>query len=816
MAVLETIRRSVKSLRCSVEYASVLANRESLKEAVPYSAMMDDRTIRTKDGMLLTVIKVNGFCHQNADQGQIDQMALIRNTFLKALNDSRFAVYSHIVRRRIEPQPVGRMTQFFARTLDERYMASLSEKRMYVNDLYLTVIRRKFQGKVGVAASLFDWLSVDSAEARTADRQAREELQRHVANIVKALAPYGATILKCVIREGTVYSETLEFLAQLLNGAKPVEIALPRMPLDATLAMRRVSFGRRSFEITGPIPDHTRYGAVLSIREYPNYTAAGFLDGLLKVPGEFIVSQSFSILDRTPALEEISRVGRLIEKSDDRGTTVEDAIKFARDEISSQRSVLGEHHMTVTALADTIGEMEACVQGIVQEVQRTGMIVVREDFNLQPAFWSQLPCNFRDIARRAMISSTNFCHMASFHNFAAGRADGNHWGPAITLLQTTSLTPYYFNFHRDKVGSFTINGMTGSGKTALMAFMVAQAMRIRPTPKCAFFDKDRGAEIFIRALGGHYEVLAPGVPSGFNPLQLAGTGGDRKFLRDLLRFCVRPRDGRKDLTAEQDRIIDEAVEQIFRVPLEERRFDEVQHLLRGGERASEDDLASRFEIWCTERGWLFNNPRDHWSEANGIIGFDMTEVLDDPDIRTAALGYIFHRIEDMLDGDPVMLFIDEGWKLLNDDKFSAFVNDKLKTIRKLNGIVGIGTQSAHDFTKVRDARTILEQTPTNIFFPDDKADEESYREYFRLSKEEFRWVRETPKESRQFLIKHAQDSVVGTLDLSSMSDLIKVLSGDINTVDECEELRARLGDAPEAWLPEFCGWSNQNEGRKPR
>jgi type IV secretion system protein VirB4 len=25
--------------------------------------------------------------------------------------------------------------------------------------------------------------------------------------------------------------------------------------------------------------------------------------------------------------------------------------------------------------------------------------------------------------------------------------DGNQWGPAVTLLKTTSGTPFYFNFH---------------------------------------------------------------------------------------------------------------------------------------------------------------------------------------------------------------------------------------------------------------------------------------------------------------------------------------------------------------------------------
>lgn len=814
MAVIETLRQSFATIRCSFEYGSILANKHSLTHAIPYTAMVDDQTIRTKDGMQFCVIKLGGFCHQNADQAQIDQMANIRNTFLKALNDSRFAVYSHIVRRRIEPGSEGQFTQHFARHLEKRYVASLSDKRMYVNDLYLTVIRRNFQGKVGAATAIFDkFLKSSASDQGSAEAQAREELHRHVVNIVRGLAPYGARILKCVKRDGTIYSEPLEFLAQLLNGARPVRLALPRMPLDSYLSAQPVRFGKRSFEIQGPVHGALRYGAVLSIKEYPNYTTAGFLDGLLKVPGEFIVTQSFSLMDRSPAMEEIGRVERLLAKSDDAATSVLDAINYARDEIASQRSILGEHHMTVTALADTPREMEICVEGIVQEVQRTGMVAVREDMNLQPAFWAQLPCNFSDIARRAMISSTNFCHMASFHNFASGSPHSNHWGHAISLLQTTSMTPYFFNFHREKVGSFTINGMTGSGKTALMSFLIAQSLRITPSPKCAFFDKDRGAEIFIRALGGQYEVLEPGVPTGFNPLQLAGTARDRSFLRDLLRFLVRPRDLRSELSPEQDQIIDGAIEQIFAVPASQRVFGEVSHLLRGGERAGDDDLASRFEIWCTERGWLFNNETDHWSDETGIIGFDMTKVLDDPDIRTAALGYIFHRIEGMLDGDPMMLFIDEGWKLLNDDKFSAFVNDKLKTIRKLNGIVGIGTQSARDFATAKNAHTILEQTPTNIFFPDLKADEQSYRGHFRLSEAEYRWVRDTPKDSRQFLIKHGHDSVVATLDLSSMPDMIKVLSGDINSVAECSALRAKLGDAPETWLPAFCGWTDIGGGR---
>ena len=62
--------------------------------------------------------------------------------------------------------------------------------------------------------------------------------------------------------------------------------------------------------------------------------------------------------------------------------------------------------------------------------------------------------------------------------------------------------------------------------------LLAQARKF--APKIVYFDKDRGAEIFIRAIGGRYDVLRPGEPTGLNPLQLPDTAGNRAFLVEWL------------------------------------------------------------------------------------------------------------------------------------------------------------------------------------------------------------------------------------------------------------------------------------------
>ena len=133
--------------------------------------------------------------------------------------------------------------------------------------------------------------------------------------------------------------------------------------------------------------------------------------------------------------------------------------------------------------------------------------------------------------------------MASFgslHGFALGQAQGNHWGEAVTLLETTSATPFFFNFHHGDLGNFSVIGPSGSGKTVVMNFLAAQAQKF--SPRTILFDKDRGAELFVRGIGGRYDSIRSGEPTGFNPLALPDTPGNRAFLRDwlgvLLKACL--------------------------------------------------------------------------------------------------------------------------------------------------------------------------------------------------------------------------------------------------------------------------------------
>jgi type IV secretion system protein VirB4 len=163
--------------------------------------------------------------------------------------------------------------------------------------------------------------------------------------------------------------------------------------------------------------------------------------------------------------------------------------------------------------------------------------------------------------------------------------------------------------------------------------------------------------------------------------------------------------------------------------------------------------------------------------------------------------YLFHRIDERLDGEPTAVLIDEGWKALDDPVFAARIRDWLKTLRKRNAIVGFATQSARDALDSRISSALVEQTATMIFMPNPKAKAEDYCAGFGLSAHELDLIRSLPTHSRCFLIRHANHSVVARLDLAGMPELLLVLSGRESTVRRLDAIRANVGDDPAHWYP---------------
>jgi type IV secretion system protein VirB4 len=116
----------------------------------------------------------------------------------------------------------------------------------------------------------------------------------------------------------------------------------------------------------------------------------------------------------------------------------------------------------------------------------------------------------------------------------------------------------------------------------------------------------------------------------------------------------------------------------------------------------------------------------------------------------------------------------------------------------------LATQSASDVLDSRISRTIIEQTPTKIFFPNADASAEEYIGGFGLTEREFRLVREHLEPgSRSFLVKQGHHSVVCQLDLKGFEAELQVISGRTQQLERMHQIIEGSSTDPGDWLPRF-------------
>src|SRR3546814_7407895 len=67
----------------------------------------------------------------------------------------------------------------------------------------------------------------------------------------------------------------------------------------------------------------------------------------------------------------------------------------------------------------------------------------------------------------------------------------------------------------------------------------------------------------------------------------------------------------------------------------------------------------------------------------------MTDFLDNADVRTPLMLYLFHRIDKLLTGERTIIAVDEFWKALGDDAFRSFAKRSEEHTSELQSLMRI-------------------------------------------------------------------------------------------------------------------------------
>lgn len=790
-----------------------------VSEFVPLSSHVAPSVVKTTGGDYLLTWRLGGLPFVGREEWEIEHRHNVFNRMLQTLRAPDYvnvAFWVHDVRRRRSITSNDRFAQTFNQQLSDAYYRSLAAQRLMANELYLTMLYRPVVG----SGKRFVEKSANVVQLQAEQDQAVAKVGELAGNLEAVLRDYAPRRLGMYeASNGLVFSETLEFFGYLLNRIdEPVPVLAAPVANYLPVSRHMFSVKTGDYVVSTPVGGK-QFGAILNIKEYAEGTYPGILNGLKYLDFEYVITHSFSPMGRHDALKTLERTKGMMISSGDKAVSQIVELDHAMDQLASGNFVLGEYHFIIAVYADSQEQLGRQLASTRAELSNAGFVTAKEDWAVAASFYSQLPGNWKYRTRPANISSLNFLGLSPLHNFSAGKRENNPWGPAVTTLQTTNGQPYFFNFHathpaedslgEKAIGNTMVIGKSGTGKTALINFLLSQAQKLDPVPTIFFFDKDRGAEIFVRACGGNYLALANGEPTGFNPFQCPRTEANIQFLTDLVKVLA----GKRDYSAREEEDIFRAVGSMLDTPLQLRSMTNFQKSLPN---MGDDGLYARMRKWTAgnSHGWVFDNPADVVDlHKASIIGFDYTDIIDNPEVRVPVIAYLLHRLEEIIDGRRLIYVMDEFWKILDGEGgLKAFAKNKQKTIRKQNGLGIFATQSPEDALKSDISAALVEQTATMILLPNPNASRDDYIDGLKLTEAEFEVVRSLDERSRCFLVKQGHGSVVCQLNLRGMEDALSVISASTDNVDVLHRVLQRraslLGRAaeelePHEWLAEF-------------
>lgn len=783
---------------------------------IPFSYHLTDSIVSLKDKEFIAVIKVSGRPHQTTDEKDIYRWIENLNTVSRTFSSENVEFYSHIIRRDVSGYPEGEYEGYFARNLNEKYRSEFLDKSngsLKVNELYFTIVYNPF-GR-GPLSSVRRKAITSYEAVKDIQLDSIKELEATAEKMLMALGDYDCELLTtyCEKTDKTGrevwFSAPMEVMAYILNGTY-IRIPLTNMRFASTICQVKLKFSKRGEVGVRTYLNESEYVGMVEIYDYDRKTFPGQIDYLLESEFSFVMTNSFSCISNRASDGFLKNHIKFMKETGDASKTQIDMLEQARDDLKSGLFTMGMHHCTVQVWSKDLKKLNANLDSITNDLSQHGLVMKQLTKGLEAGFYAQLPGNARLRPRPKPVTSYNFWCFSSFHNFRTGKISGNPWGSAITAFKTDSKTPFYLSFHdspvnRDSFGTRPtghagIFGKTGAGKTAVLAFILAMMQKYNT--KGIIFDKDRGLENAVRAMGGVYNPVLWGERTGWNPFQMEPTLKNVTFLKEwVAELCVSG--SHYTLNESDTRIISEAVDAVMKVAKKANRgLATLEQMLPHGD---EDTVTVRKLLYPWIHGdyaWVFNNPNDNLQLHEGYFGFDTTSFCAKEQVRIPILRYLTHRGDEMIDGKPFVYVFEECWYFCQDPFFIKLIQDKLKTIRKENGIVVFSTQEPNDVLGSPIGKTFAASLATVLALRNDGANEEDYRK-LNFTDLEISTIKNMAETDRRLIIKQGRVSSIARFDLGNFKDEMNILSGSSDKADILLSCIDEVGEEITDWLPVY-------------
>ena len=705
-----------------------------LADYLPWAALVGPGVIVNKDGSFQRTARFRGPDLDSAVAAELVAVAGRINNAFRRLG-SGWSIFVEAQRSEAATYPDSTFPDPASGLVEEERKADFEEAGIhFVSDYFLTIL---YLPPAEDAARAETWL-YEGREQSGVDPH--EVMRGFIDRSDRVLALLDGFMPECGWLDDT---ETLTYLHSAVS-TKRHRVRVPETPiyLDALLADQPLTGG-----LEPRLGDqHLR---VLTVIGFPTATTPGLLDDLNRLAFPYRWSTRAILLDKTDATKLLTKIRRqwfakrksiaaiLKEVLTNEASALVDtdaSNKAADADMALQelgQDVAGMAYVTATIvvwdadprLAD---EKLRLVEKVIQGRDFTAM---PETINAVDAWLGSLPGHVYANVRQPPISTLNLAHMIPLSAVWAGPERDEHLAaPPLLFGKTEGSTPFRFSLHVGDVGHTLVVGPTGAGKSVLLALMALQFRRYASAQVFAF---DFGGSIRAAALamGGDWHDLGGGLTEGdehsvsLQPLSRLEETAERAWAADWI-VAILMREG-VGITPEVKEHLWTALTSLASAPVEERTITGLAVLLQS------NDLKQALRPYCVggAYGRLLDAEAENIGKAS-VQAFE-TEGLIGTGAAPAVLAYLFHRIEDRLDGSPTLIIIDEGWLTLDDEGFAGQLREWLKTLRKKNASVVFATQSLSDIDGSPIAPAIIESCQTRLLLPNERAIEPQITAIYR-------------------------------------------------------------------------------------
>lgn len=763
---------------------------EQLEEpTIPYACHYNDQSLLTKNGELLQVIKIEGYSEEMMNSSDdVDLRGIIRKAIMENVTDRKVAIWFHTLRRKHNLDSINYFSSTFAKDTHDSWAQKNHWRDKFVNELFITIL---YEGtgtdKQNFALSFTPKLLKHYHLNKLAYNA--QKLDEIITNMLTVLKPFGGKRLEVKHDSYGAHSEILEFLTKIIC-LHSKRVAIPIQSIDNIFHRSQVAFGGNAMEILDENKKH--YAAIFSIKEY-HELAAKALDKFLGIASEYIISQTLTFVDAAEAKKPSEYFNYILGVSKDEELRKQCGLADIIDSDKGNQNDYGTQQMNFMILGESLEELERTAGSTITELNKLGIVAVREDLNIELCFWSQLPGNFSFFRRPSYINTKNSASFASLNNNPSGKTK-NPWGPAVTLFRRKDGGPHYFNFHLQKSGHTIIAGDHKSSKKTLLNLLLSESSKY--DPHILYIDQNETSRVIVKALEGRHEILTldkEELDFSFNPFHLPDTEENHQFLKDWLLLLIFPNGSHKE---EQKQMIDAAIDKfITKMPVGSRQISMLEELFE------DKTIKANLALWCrpNKLGMLFDNPMDEFDSSSKIIGFNIQALSSNPDALKALIFYCSYRYSNLQNSPPTIIAIDDANLLLKDKVFTDMLPKWLDKLTAKNAIAIFMWDIKNSLNE--NLKNIHDKISTHllsIYF-----DYKFYKEAFNLTEDEISDLKKMKSINRNFMIKQKSERTIVELNLDGLEYVIKTLGGQEDALEAMDKAILKHGDNPNIWIVPF-------------